>query len=42
MTRLWLESKKTPSSNWIKVDDACYDPFTLVSPSANTDFDSDA
>ena len=41
-TRLWLESKNTPSSNWIKVDDACYDPLTLVFPSANTDFDSDA
>ena len=41
-TRLWLESKKNPSSNWIKVDDACYNPFTFVFPSANTDFDSDA
>ena len=41
-TRLWLESKKTSSSNWIKVDDACYDPLTLVFPSANSDFDSDA
>jgi hypothetical protein len=40
-TRLWLESKKTSSSSWIKVDDACNDPLTPVFPSANTDFDSD-